>query len=308
MKDCAEITPMPSLEIEKNRRKSPETRMEERESHSDNSHDGEIMNLIKQLLISLIILGLGASTAQAKEPFEVINSLLGPQRVKSAIAATSKTGKTIYAHQDVEFIYLGGNELWMAGDDGIAEVAMNGLGSGHFEWNDANNRTFVLEISDGDTPPFSGKIWQNNKPVGKFRVGNAKIATDKAGGHWAGVLAFPGGIMMDVNLIVASIGEDYNAGCKGGILGARIAFPGNAYQEASLLHCDETYGENGNHDYNLATLYSDSVTGDTWFLSLSVNVTVFGNLEGEVKAMNLSDLGPMHLGITALARPAGFNL
>ncbi len=92
------------------------------------------MNLIKQLLIALVVLGLGASTAQAKEPFEVINSLLGAKRIKTAMMATTKLGKAQYDHQDVEFIYLGGNELWMAGADGITEVTMNGLGSGHFEW------------------------------------------------------------------------------------------------------------------------------------------------------------------------------
>ena len=265
------------------------------------------MNILKHILIALVVLGLGASTAQAKEPFEVINSLLGTKRIKTALMGTSKTDKAQYGHQDVEFIYLGGNELWMAGEAGITEVTMNGLGSGHFEWRDASDRTFVLEINEGDSAPFSGKIWNDGKPAGKFRVGNAKIPTDAAGGHWTGVIAFPGGVMLDVNLNVASVPEAYESGCKGGILGARIAFPGNAYQETSILHCDESFGENNTKDYNLATLYSDSVTGETWFLSLAVNVTALGNLEGEAKAMNLTSFGDIHLGITALHRPSGFT-
>ena len=80
------------------------------------------------------------------------------------------------------------------------------------------------------------------------------------------------------------------------------------YQSADLFFLNNLPVGLTYDDVSLATLYSDSVTGDTWFLSLSVNVTAFGNLEGEVKAMNLSDLGPMHIGITALARPTGFSL
>jgi hypothetical protein len=266
------------------------------------------MKHLKTLLIALVVLGISASTAQAKEPFEVINALQGTRQINTALMSPSKTGKATYSSQEVEFLYVGGTELWLSANDGITEVTMNGLGSGQFKWTGANNRTFILDIADGDTAPFFGEIQSNGKTVGKFRVGKSKVNPDKAGGHWTGVLAFPGGVMMDVNLIVAGIGEDFDSTCNGGNLGARISFPGNAYQEATLLHCDDTFGENGGHNYSLSTLYSDSVTGETWFISLAVDVTEFGNLEGEVKAMNLTTLGGIHQGIAALARPTGFNL
>jgi len=260
------------------------------------------------------------STSHAKDPFTTIDNLRGTKVIKSYIkgnlikpAAKNDALNTTDALSKYttstsgEFIYLGGNQMRLVTSEWSTDVDILGMASGHFVWTDNNGLRYEITEMPEDSSYANGPIYNGDTMVGKFTIAPKKLKLDKASGRWTGVLAFPGGTFLDIALQISGIAENSYGECSHGSLETRVEYPGFPYQEASTLHCDESFGNFGEHDYSLGTFFWDDSQGGIWFVSLSGSLSPWDTFQGSVYLIPVLNAGNFAEGVFLLERPQPFN-
>lgn len=267
------------------------------------------MRVFQWMMIAGLI-GCMMGSASAKEAFGLIKKLEGHQiittslngpkadlGIKTSLLDGAVKGSAFYGKRDfrvkkdtvkptetttsselVEFVYVGGTELWLVRQSGAQDAVIPGFGSSDIHWTDDTGYTYHV-TSDEETL-VGGEVRKLGEVIGSFSVVPSKVATHALGGRWTGELAFPGGFEYRMNLVSSGMLQALSGGCDG-LLKARIEFSDAPYSDVSVVSCDA-----GTKDASLtmALLYLDSMTGETWFLSFT-GALESGAYQGQVVAM-----------------------
>lgn len=261
------------------------------------------MNRIAALVSLIAIVGL-ATTAEAKDPYNQTADLVG----KKILAAKYIYGEKF--QKKVEFMWLGAGDLWLVDSDGVADVDSPYFGGGQFEWIGEYGHTFRIDNYpvDNGGAVVNGKIFKGTLQVGKFSLTPFKAAIEPASGRWAGELAFPGGLSLPIGFHIADIGQSaFGGGCA--FHRAHVQFLGHGYQETDIYICPDEDG--GSDNYYFSFFYFDERYGDSWFVSMVADYTVFpsGDLlqATDVSMFDISGSGLSFLGKMLASRPDRFG-
>ena len=217
------------------------------------------------------------------------------------IRSNSKLGiKANRWTETIDILHRGYTEIDMFTSNGVTPVDTE-FGTSSYSWEDANGLSYVIEHypENNDGAPVTGLVFDGDNAVGQFRLLSTRQRVHKATGRWSGVLAFPGGAEIALALQVSSTPQESVEGCV--TYDARINFPGHAYEQTALYNCEEDGAV-----YSSGFFYVDSVTKDSWFISLDA-VVENGAFQGDVHALSLNGNGASW-GKVYTERPQAFSL
>jgi len=263
----------------------------------------------------VVILGLfGAGKALAKDVHNQIADIAGLKtavvklKAKPSKSSATKSKKASLVHLQMEFVYVGHDELLVIDDEGARPVEME-FGGDSFSWEGYGGFQYTLQgyPYDNDHATLIGTVYDGLQMVGRFRFVHGSDTLPPTAGTWDGTLAFPGGAMLPLSLQVAATYKHVGDTCISHP--TRIQFPGRPYAETELSLCADE--ESGNSSYGAAFFYFDERHGDRWFVSITVTETEFPIaevLQGSAWIMSLDGSGGMSEGFFYAERPARFQL